>query len=47
LDSIFKICKLNNLEVIKVSPVGNFYFMKKIFPSLLCNEISICIKKIK
>ena len=47
LDDIKSKYKLNNLEIIKVSPVGNFYFMKKFFPSLLCNEISICIKKIK
>ena len=47
LDSIFKICKLNNLEIIKVNPAGNFYFIKRILPWLLCNEIAICVKKIK
>ena len=47
MDSIFKICKLNNLEIIKVNPAGNFYFIKRILPWLLCNEIAICVKKKK
>ena len=46
LNSIYRICAINNLKIIKLNPVGNFYFIKKIFPSLFSNEISFCVKKI-
>ena len=29
IDSIYKICKLNKLELIKLKPVGKYYFIKK------------------
>ena len=46
INSIKKICKKYNLEIIKISPVGKFSFIKKLFPSLFSNEISFCVKKI-
>ena len=46
LDSINKICLINKLKIVKLAPVGKYYFIKKIFPSLFCNEISFCVKKI-
>lgn len=46
LNSIHKICLLNKLKIIKLEPVGKYYFIKKIFTSLFCNEISFCVKKI-
>ncbi len=46
IDSIKKICKKFNLEIVKIKPVGNFNFVKNIFPSFLSNEISFCVKKI-
>ena len=47
INSIKKICKKYNLEIIKVRPVGKMIFLKKLFPSLLANEISFCVKKSK
>lgn len=46
INSIKKICKKYNLEIIKITPVGKFIFIKKLFPSLFSNEISFCVKKI-
>jgi hypothetical protein len=38
---------LYDLEIIKMTPVGKFIFLKKLFPSFLTNEISFCVRKIK
>ena len=46
LDSIKKICKMNNLKILSVKPVGNLLPIKKLFPSFLCNEISFCVKRV-
>ena len=46
INSIKKICKKYNLEIIKITPVAKFVFIKKLFPSLFSNEISFCVKKI-
>lgn len=45
ISSIRKLCDKFDLEVVKISPVGKLIFLKKIFPSLFCDEISFCIKK--
>ena len=45
IDSIKKICEKYNLEIIKIRPVGEFIFIKKLLPSLFANEISFCVKK--
>jgi len=45
IESIKKICAKFNLEIIKITPVGKFIFLKKINPSLLSNEISFCVRK--
>ena len=40
-----KLCDKFNLEIVRISPVGKLVFLKKIFPSFFCDEISFCIKK--
>ena len=45
IDSIKRLCTKYNLEIIKIAPVGEYIFLKKIFPSFLSNEISFCVKK--
>ena len=45
INSIKKICKKYNLEIVKIRPVGEMIFLKKLFPSLFANEISFCVKK--
>ena len=47
INSIKKICAKYNLEIIKITPVGSFIFFKKFLPSLLSDELSFCVRKIK
>ena len=37
---------IDNLKIIDMKPAGDLMFIKKLFPSLLANEISFCVKKI-
>tara|TARA_B110000967_G_scaffold203595_1_gene244541 strand:- start:409 stop:1164 length:756 start_codon:yes stop_codon:yes gene_type:complete len=46
IDSIKRLCAEYDLEIIKMTPVGKFIFLKKLFPSFLTNEISFCVRKI-
>jgi len=46
IDSIKKICAENNLEIIKITPVGKFIYLKKLLPSLFANELSFCVRKV-
>ena len=45
IESIKRLCDKYNLEIIKIKSVGNYLFLKSIFPSFLSNEISFCVKK--
>jgi ubiquinone/menaquinone biosynthesis C-methylase UbiE len=45
INSIKRLCDKFDLEIVKISPVGKLVFLKKIFKSLFCDEISFCIKK--
>ena len=45
IESIKRLCDKYNLEIIKIKPVGNYLFLKNIFPSFLSNEISFCVQK--
>ena len=45
IKSIYDICNYFNLKIIKIMPVGNFMFLKKLLPGLMCNEISFCVQK--
>ncbi len=45
LKSIKEIVHLYGLELIQMEPVGSFYYLKKIFPKVLCNELTFAIKK--
>ena len=46
IDSIKRICIRNNLKILSIKPVGNYLFLKKIYPSFFCDEISFCVQKI-
>lgn len=46
IDSIKKLCVKYDLKIVKMTPVGKFIFLKKLFPSFLSNEISFCVKKL-
>ena len=45
LKSIKDLCEQANLEIIKYEYQGNFLFLKRLFPSLFCGEVSIAVKK--
>lgn len=45
IDHVIKLGNLYGLDLIKVYPVGRFYWLKKIWPGLLCHEINYVFKK--
>lgn len=45
LSSIYDLAAHSGLQVASISSVGRFYAIKSLFPSLLCNEISLELRR--